>query len=204
VDGDGRQDVVILSGVGRRLDACRALLTIRLGHATVHRILPMPYQSDGVTGTTLDVGFTPFLLGLGPIDGQPGDEVVATLHSGASTGTASMFTLRRGVIVQELLGSPERWLVYNGTVQDDFAVSCHPGGVVWQSSIDWSGPNGWNVAHEQRAVYRADGQRFVLVRRITRTTHLRSLRQRKRFRPRIHVPPDFAGCFTTRGTVPPG
>jgi hypothetical protein len=203
VDGDGRQDVVILSGVGRRPGACRALLTVRLARGTVHRILPMPYQADGITGTTLDAWFTPFLMGLGPIDRRAGDEVVATLHSGASTATASVFTLRRGAIVQELLRRPVKWLAYNGSVQDDFSVSCHRGGVVWQSSIGWTGPKGWNVAHEERAVYRADGRRFVLTRRIVRTTYLRSLRERKRFRPRFPVPPDFAGCFTTRGTVPP-
>jgi hypothetical protein len=160
-----------------------------------------PRRAHGARGTTLDYGFTPILMGLGPIDRRAGDEVAATLQSGASTATASVFTLRRGAIVEERLAQPEAWLLYNGTVEDDFSVSCHRAGVIWQSSICWTGPRA-RIAHEQRTIYRARGLRFMRVRRITRTTHLHTSRQR--FRPKLSVPPDFAGCFTARGIVPPG
>lgn len=185
VDGDGRSEIVWLAVDDRAPTGCQVFLAVGSGSGI---------RSTPVVQPELNLALSPpSLIGLAPVDSEPGLEVVVDLVAGASTRFAGLFGIRGGDLTRIEFDGP-------GTVARD--LFAYGGSVTHLDGVDCARPRGTLVVTS--ATPRAD--RYTVVRRYYRVTGGGSAPVPRRTEHHVVEPealnrypelvsPPFAGCL---------
>ncbi|MEA2460148.1 MAG: hypothetical protein QOH90_325 [Actinomycetota bacterium] len=181
VNGDGASDEVFLVKAKGDPD-CSNFLVVDVGSA----VFSTPLASEG---GGLDLGL-PFLKGLAQIDGRPGDEVYATVLTGASTEFLSVFSTGSGKLERlEAEGSYGPLFPSGASAAHAEATDCRAGkGRIVVETATRTDPIGWNV---RWSYFRFDGESFVRDETATSTDPV-GIRRDPTFK---HTP--FGSCATS-------
>lgn len=166
VDGDGLPDRVLTVGMRLGASPCRYRLLV----ATHHGRFSAPIASNA-PDSAVDLRMFLAPAKLVPLNDTPGDEIVVTFGSGASTEWGGVFTLISGRLVQmDIQGSPDDTFGWAGSVGVGEAVDCVPENyhTVVSSGYEYARSSS-RFYDVRQTFYRVEGASFVHL----QTLHLR-------------------------------
>lgn len=187
VDGDGRTETVWLAIDDQAEAGCQVFLAV--GSGSVVRTTPVVQPELNLTLSP------PSLVGLVPVDSEPGLEVVVDLVTGASTRFAGLFAVR---------GTDLRRIDFDGPGSVASDLFAYGGSVTHLDGVDCARPRGTLVVTS--ATPRAD--RYAVVRRyyrvidggaapVPRRTEHHVVEPKALNRYPELVSPPFAGCLAS-------
>ena len=169
VNGDGRDDRVLIVGDERGDPGCQSFLAVMIDGATYSG----PVDPRGDPRALQE----PSILGLTDIDGRAGDEIVVLIETGASTQFAGVFTLTTeglepitpvgrgpGPFAAESAGSD--LFAFGGSVGHLEAVDCAPAGTIVMSAATPVGASAVSYRVERR-YFQPEGTKLILDRSAT-------------------------------------
>ncbi|MGH2730246.1 MAG: hypothetical protein ACRDJI_06495, partial [Actinomycetota bacterium] len=118
INEDGIQDEIYAAGRPGTL-GCRYEVVVVTEKGLLRA--RVPYWSLGFHEHDLAYHFSPYVLA--SIDAVPGPEIVMTIHSGASTPSVGVFTLREGRLVR-MTGTYNNEFSYAGSAGYGSGVDC--------------------------------------------------------------------------------
>lgn len=177
VDGDARDDRVLIIGDERGGPGCDSFLAVVTDGATYST----PVDPRGDPRALQE----PSILGLTDIDGRAGDEIVVLIETGASTQFAGVFTLTTqgleritlvgrgpGPFAAESAGSD--LFAFGGSVGHLEAVDCSPAGTVVMSAATPVGASAASYRIERR-YFQPEGTKLILDRSATESMVIEGL-----------------------------